>query len=202
MMDIEKQERDMLGSEQKISQLWIPYRLSNFKQNYRHSAVEDIGRILLSSKFLQLSLIILRTVNSFLLYYYPSLFFTFHIKNIYISMESSCVRDSSVQLTIYLLTLAVQYASSLSPTAREAECDKRGNKREMLQKVLTRGELDKERIVGGAAEYIGRLLSIDEAVRLFLHCCLKECELKSETLHQKEDNEKRAILERKLASIF
>ncbi|WKX95204.1 hypothetical protein Q1695_012008 [Nippostrongylus brasiliensis] len=196
MLDVEKIDRELLGSDEKIPQMWYPYRLSDFSDGVRHES-GITGR--------------------------PE------------------VRETTTQLVVYLLTLAYQYMFTLPPDERQEaaqrfrksyiateglkavqlpllvfvlfdiECEKRGVKAKFLKRALS-GEFEKERLVGGAAEYLGRLVSFvskcDEGVHLSLLSALEDCEKekaaekKEDTVDQKVNQDRKAAAKRRREALF
>ncbi|ETN68903.1 hypothetical protein NECAME_15561 [Necator americanus] len=146
--------------------MWIPYQLSDFSDKTRHESVQHIARILLCDRFVQLCIVVLEAGV----------------------LGRPEVRETTTQLIVYLLTLAYQYMGTLPPSEKYAavarfrksyvateglkivqlpllvfvlfiiECEKRGVKAKFLEKTMA-GDFDKKRIVGGAAEYLARLVS-------------------------------------------
>ncbi|VDP42548.1 unnamed protein product [Heligmosomoides polygyrus] len=165
-MDVEKMEREILGTEEKILQMWIPYRLSDFSDGTRHESVRSIARVLLCDRFIQLCIVVLEAGI----------------------IGRPEIRETTTQLVVYLLTLAYQYMFTLPTAERRVainrfrksyiateglkvvqlpllvfvlfliECEKRGNKVKFLKKTVA-GDFEKQRIIGGAAEYLARLVT-------------------------------------------
>ncbi|KAK6738147.1 hypothetical protein RB195_020325 [Necator americanus] len=211
LMDVEKLERDLLGGEEKIVQMWIPYQLSDFSDKTRHESVQHIARILLCDRFVQLCIVVLEAGV----------------------LGRPEVRETTTQLIVYLLTLAYQYMGTLPPSEKYAavarfrksyvateglkivqlpllvfvlfiiECEKRGVKAKFLEKTMA-GDFDKKRIVGGAAEYLARLVSqvskCDDGVQLSLLSALDDCTKEKEIEQKPEGNDQKASQERKAAA--
>ncbi|XGW09522.1 hypothetical protein V3C99_011646 [Haemonchus contortus] len=211
LMDVEKMEREILGTEEKIHQMWIPYQLTDFSESMRHESVREVARILLCDRFIQLCIVVLEAGIT----------------------GRPEIRETTTQLVVYLLTLAYKYMFSLPQSERLAaskrfrrsyiateglkvvqlpllvfvlfviECEKRGNKPKLLKRTVA-GEFDKKRIMGGAAEYLGRLVTFiskcDEGVHLSLLSALDDCEKEKETEKAEDANDQKAIQERKAAA--
>ncbi|VDM52104.1 unnamed protein product [Angiostrongylus costaricensis] len=136
-------EREMLGNEEKILQMWIPYQLSDFSDSTRHESLRNIARILLCERFVQLCIVVLEAVINLLFKTvsgFPNVLFL-------CSDEHSVIRSRKVvQLPLLIFVLFL------------IECEKRGTKDKILKKTIA-GDFDKKRIVGGAAEYFARLVT-------------------------------------------
>ncbi|PAV85098.1 hypothetical protein WR25_04516 isoform B [Diploscapter pachys] len=175
LMDVEKKDREAMKkmnpnwSTHSNATLWIPYRLEQFQFNgqRRHQAVEHIAKILLCDRFVQLALITLKT-----------------------AAIQPYVRDTTVQLVVYLLSLGARYASAFpedkcremlkayhcnykfsdmqTPTTvftmmnvmLRREINNDPAIGETVLKKIVSGELDKNRIVGTGVDYIGRFFAI------------------------------------------
>ncbi|KAE9418399.1 hypothetical protein Angca_009622 [Angiostrongylus cantonensis] len=211
LMDVEKIEREMLGNEEKILQMWIPYQLSGFSGSTRHESVRNIARILLCDRFVQLCIVVLEAGI----------------------LGRPEVRETTIQLVVYLVTLAYQYICTLPTTERNAavsrfrksylateglkvvqlpllifvlfliECEKRGAKNKILKKTIA-GDFDRKRIVGGAAEYLARLVTYiskcDDGVYLSLLSALDDCQKGKESEKKSDGNDQKAAQDRKAAA--
>ncbi|KJH47889.1 putative zinc finger in N-recognin [Dictyocaulus viviparus] len=211
LMDVEKIEREMLGNEEKIQQMWYPYKLPEFTESVRHKSVQSIANILLCDRFVQLCIVILEAGI----------------------LGRPEVRETTIQLVVYLITIAYLYMSTLPQTEKYAavqrfrrsyvateglkvvqlpllvfvlfliECEKRGVKDKILKKTLT-GDFEKKRIIGGAAEYMARLVTYiskcDEGVYLSLLSALDDCEKGKTNEKKSEGNDQKAVQDRKAAA--
>lgn len=210
-MDVEKMEREILGTEEKILQMWIPYRLSDFSDGTRHESVRSIARVLLCDRFIQLCIVVLEAGI----------------------IGRPEIRETTTQLVVYLLTLAYQYMFTLPTAERRVainrfrksyiateglkvvqlpllvfvlfliECEKRGNKVKFLKKTVA-GDFEKQRIIGGAAEYLARLVTFiskcDEGVHLSLLSAVGDCEKEEEAGKKEDASDQKAVQERKAAA--
>ncbi|KAJ1354209.1 hypothetical protein KIN20_011087 [Parelaphostrongylus tenuis] len=204
-------EREMLGNEEKIQQMWIPYQLSDFLIQPDMNRLRNIPKILLCDRFVQLCIVVLEAGI----------------------LGRPEVRETTLQLVVYLVTLAYQYICTLPPGERHAaasrfrksylateglkvvqlpllifvlfliECEKRGAKDKILKKTLA-GDFDKKRIIGGAAEYMARLVTYiskcDDGVYLSLLSALDDCEKGKISEKKLDGNDQKAAQDRKAAA--